>query len=145
MPVVGLRQALHQWQYRNGNRGANQGGNAQLVEQVSVNRQRLERVGDIAKKVDVELSRAKLREIYKKAHVTRQCIITKAEPRNPNQAKMETQKKNIEFAQRRVSYWASQGYEVIQVDECVFQSDQGNKRTWAPIAEPLSWAQTSYK
>ena len=45
---MGLRQTVHQRQHGNGNRGADQRGNTQLVEQAGVDRQRLERVGDIA-------------------------------------------------------------------------------------------------
>lgn len=104
-----------------------------------------ERVGDLKESMALELSREKLRELYKKAYVTRQRIDTQTQPKDPDQTKMGTQKRNIEFAQHRVSYWVSQGYEVLQIDECVFQSDNGIKTTWAPIAEPIHHASVSMK
>ena len=53
--------------------------------------------------------------------------------------------KNIEFSQRRVAYWVKQGYEVLQLDECVFQSDHDNRVAYAPIGQPIHYAPMTFK
>ena len=47
--MVSLRQAVHQRQHGNGNRGTDQSGNTQLVEQAGVDRQCFQRIGDITR------------------------------------------------------------------------------------------------
>ena len=57
-----------------------------------------QRAVDLKKEMEIKISQAKLKELYKKNYVTKKKITKTAQAPNPTAAKMLTQKKNIEFA-----------------------------------------------
>jgi hypothetical protein len=82
-----------------------------------------------------ELSTQQLQKLYKGRGVTPQ----KPVPRQgkPQLPSIEKQTAMIVDCQARLTFYHSQGYEIISIDECIFSPKQVNGKQWAPIGRPL--------
>ena len=45
---------------------------------------------------------------------------------------MADQKSRIEYAQKTILYWRGKGYDIMQLDEAVFNKDDCQSYAWAP-------------
>ena len=45
----------------------------------------------------------------------------------------------IEFAQKRLVYLQNKGYDIFQLDECIFQKAHTYNYAWAPVNRPVNW------
>ena len=72
------------------------------------------RVAENTKDLDIHLTRERLKQLYKQNHITQQKMIKKPiSVPLPTTTKMEQQKRNIEYAQQKISYCMGLGYEVL--------------------------------
>ena len=85
------------------------------------------------------LTKKDLKKFYDGAKITLQRFTTELGPPRPDERKMRAQKANIEYAQKAIMYWRGKGYDVIQVDEAIFNKSDCNNYAWSIEGNPLLW------
>ena len=94
---------------------------------------------DMWKEQGCNLTPYDLKKFYVGAGITFQRFTTELGPPYPNEKKMKSQKAIIEHAQKSLLYWRNKGYDIMQLDEAVFNKDDCQSYAWAPMGKPLVW------
>ena len=78
-------------------------------------------------------------DFYKGHGITLQRYTSELGPPSKDYKKVQEQVNSIEFAHKRLLYLQNQGYDIFQLDECVFQKNHVFNYAWAPTGRPLTW------
>jgi hypothetical protein len=82
----------------------------------------------------MKVSARLVKDIYKSFGVSRQRLVTKLG--NPEPVSLEQQRKEIAEAREQVDDLKKRGYDIVQLDESIFNCLKVDRVHWAPVGDP---------